>query len=131
MLCLLPCGTIHLGSFEFIANYISGPSLYPRRGESGTAFMGSMRSGPPSPRWAMIEDSTKEFHRASRGGGGSDFPSPRRLGAGAPPAPVTTPLWQEEALAIQSMVMVQLWQLGSRPSIGHSCQRWHTPQEGQ
>jgi hypothetical protein len=41
--------TIHLGRFEFIADYFSGLSLSPRRSDSGIAFMSSNRSGPPSP----------------------------------------------------------------------------------
>jgi hypothetical protein len=63
----LTCGgfslgeTVHLGSFEFIANYFGGLSLSPRRGDSGTAFMGSTCNGTPSPWWAMIEDSAEEF----------------------------------------------------------------------
>jgi hypothetical protein len=48
--CLM-CGcfslgkTICPGSFEFIANYFRGLSLSPRRGNSRTAFMGSIHSG--------------------------------------------------------------------------------------
>jgi hypothetical protein len=42
---------VRLGSFEFIADYFSEPRLSPRRSDSGTAFMGSTRSGPPSPWW--------------------------------------------------------------------------------
>jgi hypothetical protein len=82
--------TIHLGSFELIADYFGSLSLSPRRSDSGTAFMSSTRSGPPHPRWAMIEDSIEEFHTISSRGGDSNLPSPRRLGAGALPAPVTT-----------------------------------------
>jgi hypothetical protein len=50
----LTCGAfslgdiVHLGNFEFIAHYFSGLSLSPRRSDSGTAFMGSTRSGTPS-----------------------------------------------------------------------------------
>jgi hypothetical protein len=85
------------------------------------------RSRPPSPWRAMIEDSTEEFHTASSGGGGSGLPSPRRLGAGASPALVTTPLWQVDALAIQSMMSVQPWALTPQPSTGHYFKRWCTP----
>jgi hypothetical protein len=68
--------TIRLGSFEFIADYFGGLSLSPRRGNSGAAFMGSMRSGTPSPRWAMIGDSAEEFLTVSSGEGApsSHFP---------------------------------------------------------
>jgi hypothetical protein len=70
----LACGrfslskTVRLGSFEFIADYIGGLSHSPRRDDSGTTFIGSTCSGPPSPRWAIIEDSTEEFRTASSGG---------------------------------------------------------------
>jgi hypothetical protein len=51
----LTCGgfsfgeTVCLGNFEFIADYFDGLSLYPRRGDSSVAFMGSTISGAPSP----------------------------------------------------------------------------------
>jgi hypothetical protein len=76
----LTCGgfslskTIHLGSFEFIADYFGGLSLSPRRSNSGAIFMGSTHSGSPSPWWAMIEKSTKEFHTTASEEGGSDSP---------------------------------------------------------
>jgi hypothetical protein len=93
----LTCGgfslskTIHLGCFEFITDYFGGLSLSPRRGDLGTAVMTHSRS--PSLWWTMIEDSMEEFHMTSSGGGGSGLPSPRRLGTGAPSAPLTTLLW--------------------------------------
>jgi hypothetical protein len=51
----LTCGgfslgvTVRLGNFEFIANYFGGLSLSHRRGDSGTAFMGSTHSQASSP----------------------------------------------------------------------------------
>jgi hypothetical protein len=63
----LTCGgfchseTIRLGNFEAIADYFGGLSLSPRRGNASATFMGSTRSGAPTPRWAMIEDSTEGF----------------------------------------------------------------------
>jgi hypothetical protein len=90
--------TVHLGSFEFIANYFSGLSLSPRRNDSGTAIMSSTHSRPLFPRQTMIEDSTKEFHTASSGEGGSDLPSSRRHDTGALPNPITTPPWLEQLL---------------------------------
>jgi hypothetical protein len=128
----LMCGGFSLGetvclrSFEFIADYFDGLSLSPKRGDSGTAFMGSTRSGPPSLWWAMIEDSNEEFHTASSGGGGSGLPSHKRLSMGALPVPVTTPPWQEDAPAIQFMLMVQPQVLAPWLPIGHSFYRWHT-----
>jgi hypothetical protein len=40
---------VHLGNFMFIAIYFGGPSPSPRRGDEGTAFMGSTRSGASTP----------------------------------------------------------------------------------
>jgi hypothetical protein len=37
--------TVFLRNFEFIADYFGGLSLSLRRGDEGTAFMGSTRSG--------------------------------------------------------------------------------------
>jgi hypothetical protein len=92
--------TVHLGSFDFIADYFGGLSLSPKKSHSGTTFMGSTRSGPSTPRQAMIEDSIEELNMASSKGRGSGLCSSRSLGAGVPPATVTTILWQEDALAI-------------------------------
>jgi hypothetical protein len=41
--------TVHVRSFEFIADYFSDLSFSPRRNDSGTACMGSTHSGPLSP----------------------------------------------------------------------------------
>jgi hypothetical protein len=41
--------TIRLGHFEFIADYFTGLSLSPERGDSGASFLGSTHSGTPSP----------------------------------------------------------------------------------
>jgi hypothetical protein len=69
---------VRFRSVEFITNCFGGMSLSPGRNDSGAAFIGSTHSVPPSSLWAMIEDSTKEFHMASSGEGGSSLPSPRR-----------------------------------------------------
>jgi hypothetical protein len=83
--------TIRFGSLEFITNCVSGLSLSPRRNDLDATFMGSSRSGPPSPLWAMIGDSTKELHTTLSRERGSGLPSPRRHGVEALPAPATTP----------------------------------------
>jgi hypothetical protein len=100
--------TVRLGSFEFIANYFSGLSLSPRRRISGAAVMGSTYSGSPSPRWAVIEDSTEELHTVSHEEGGSSLPTPRRCGTGAPPTSVTSTPWMENAPVTQAMTTVPL-----------------------
>jgi hypothetical protein len=52
----LTCGgfshgkTIHIGNFEFIADYFGCLSRSPRRGDKGTTIMGSTRSGASTPR---------------------------------------------------------------------------------
>jgi hypothetical protein len=92
--------TVCLGNFEFIADYFSSLSLSLRRGDVGTAFMGSTRSGASTPRRAMIEVSAKEFLTASSEDGGSGLPSPIRRGMGAPTAPVRTTPWLKDILDI-------------------------------
>jgi hypothetical protein len=57
--------TVHLGNFEFIADYFSSLSLSPKRGAAGVAFMGSTLNGASTPWQATIEDSTEEFLMAS------------------------------------------------------------------
>jgi hypothetical protein len=84
--------TIHLGSFEFIANYFGGLSLSPRRSDSGVAFMGSTHSGTPPSWWAMIEDSAEDFLTVLSGEEGFGLPSPRRHDIGALPTLITTTL---------------------------------------
>jgi hypothetical protein len=68
--------TVHLGNFEFIADYFGGLSLFPRRGDSGVAIMGSTRSGAPSPWWVMIEGSDEEFLMVSSAEGALASPLP-------------------------------------------------------
>jgi hypothetical protein len=108
----LTCGgfslgeSVRLGSFEFITDYFGGLSRSPRRGDSGAAFMGSTHNGTPSPQRTMIEDSIEEFLTTSSGEGGFSLSSPRRSGAEAPLAPVTTTLWTENTLPTQAMMTV-------------------------
>jgi hypothetical protein len=97
----LTCGgfslgeTICLGNFEFITKYFDDPSLSPRRGYAGVAFMGS------TPRWAMMEDSAEEFLMASsREGSFAPPPSPKKSSTEALPAPVATTPWLKDILDI-------------------------------
>jgi hypothetical protein len=83
----LTCGgfsideTVHLGNFEFIANYFSGLSLSLRRSDTGATFMASAHSGASTPRRAMTEDSVEEFLTLPSGEGSFGLPSQRRCGS--------------------------------------------------
>jgi hypothetical protein len=76
----LTCGgfslyeTVCFGSLESITDCFSDLRLSPRRKNSGVAFMGSTRSGSPSPQRAMIDFSTEEFHMTSSGEGAPASP---------------------------------------------------------
>jgi hypothetical protein len=74
----LPCDGFSLG--ETIC--FDSLSLPPWKDGSDATVMGSYCGGPPSPLWAIIGDSIKEFHMASNGKGGIDLLSPRRHGTG-------------------------------------------------
>jgi hypothetical protein len=45
---------VHLGSFEFTADYFGGLSLSPRRGDLAASFMGSTHNETPPPWQATI-----------------------------------------------------------------------------
>jgi hypothetical protein len=108
----LTCGGFSLGetvcleNFKFIADYFSGLSLSPGRGDSGVPFVTSTHSETPSLRWAMIEDSAEEFLMVSSGEGGFRLPSPRRFGTGAPLSPVATTPWLKDILNITATQQV-------------------------
>jgi hypothetical protein len=61
----LTCGefslgeTIRLRNIEFNADYFSGLSFTPKRGDACAALMGSTHSGASTPWRAMIEDNTE------------------------------------------------------------------------
>jgi hypothetical protein len=92
--------TIHLGNFEFTADYFGGLSLTPRRGDACATSMGSTRNGASTLRWAMIEDSTEEFLTTSSGEGSFGLPSPRRHDTGASLSPITITPWLKDILDI-------------------------------
>jgi hypothetical protein len=92
--------TVHLGNLEFIADYFGSLNISPRRGDSGTTFMGSTHSGASSAQWPMIEDSAKEFLTTSSRDGGFGLPSPTRHGTGAPSTPVITTPWLKDIIDI-------------------------------
>jgi hypothetical protein len=98
--------TVRLGNFEFVVDYFSGLSLSPRRGNAGTAFMGTTHSGASTPRWPMIEDSAEEFLMVSHGYEGSGLPSPRRCGTGASLALIKSTPRMENAPATQATMTV-------------------------
>jgi hypothetical protein len=71
--------TIRFGSLKFIADYFSRLSLSPRGGgDSGTIFVGMIRSGSPSLQ-AMINYSPDEFYPTSSRAGSSSLSVSRRL----------------------------------------------------
>jgi hypothetical protein len=90
---------IHLGNFEFIADYFSDLSLSPRRGNEGAIFVGSTHSEASTPQRATVKDSNQEFLTASSGEGSFGHSSPRRCSTGALFAPIATVTWKENAPA--------------------------------
>jgi hypothetical protein len=92
--------TIHLGNFEFIADYFGSLSLSPRRGDKGATFVGSTHYGACTPQWGMIEDSIEEFLTPSCGEGSFGHPSPRRRSTESSLTSATTTTWKENALAM-------------------------------
>jgi hypothetical protein len=72
-----------LGNFEFITDYFGDLSLSTRRGDEGTAFVGSTHGEASTPQWATMEDSTDEFLTVSSKEGSFGHPSPRRGSTGA------------------------------------------------
>jgi hypothetical protein len=99
--------TVHLGNFEFIADYFGGLSLSHRRGDEGTTIMGSTRSGASTPWRAMIEDSAEGLLTASSGEGSFGLPSSRRCSAGRGAlALIATSPWMENAPATQATMTV-------------------------
>jgi hypothetical protein len=119
----------HFGSLEFILDCFDSLSLSPKRSGSGVVFMGTTRNGLLSLS-AMIEDSTDEFNTASSGEGSSGLPASRRHSTGAPLAAIATTPWPEDALTIQTMMMVPPWTLTLQPDIGLAPERRHTFQDG-
>jgi hypothetical protein len=79
---------VHLGNFEFIANYFDGLSLSHRRGNEGTIFVGSTHSRASTLQRDTIEDSTEEFLTVSSEEGSFGHPSPKRCSTGARLPPV-------------------------------------------
>jgi hypothetical protein len=122
--------TVHLGNFEFIADYFGGLSLSPRRGTVGATFIGPTHSGASTLRRTMIGDSIEEFLTVPNGEGSFDLPSPRRCGMGASLAPITTSLWKENALAAQATMMVPPQTVAPRPDIGFPFEQCHAHRGG-
>jgi hypothetical protein len=93
--------------------------------------MGSTHSGTPSPRWAMIEHSTEEFHTTSSGVGGSGLPSPRRCDMRPLPATVTTTPRMVNTAATRAMMMVPPWVVAPRLETSLPFEQRCAHQEGQ
>jgi hypothetical protein len=110
--------TVRIGSLEIITDYFGGPNLSPKGSDPGVAFMGTTCSRSP-PLRAMIQDSTEEFYKASRGEGGSGLPSSPRHSMGALLAPVTTTPWLEDILATSALTTVPARVLAPRSGTDH------------
>jgi hypothetical protein len=108
---------IHSGSLEFITDCFGSLCLSPKGSESCTMFVGTTHSGSPSLH-AMIEDSTNKFHTTSSGVASSSLPISRMHGTRAPPAPITTIPWLEDAPCTQTMTMVPPQTLSPCPDNG-------------
>jgi hypothetical protein len=119
---------VHLGNFEFIANYFCGWSLSPRRGNDGTVFVVSTRSGASTPQRATIEDSPEEFLTMSSREGSFGYLCPRRCSTGAPLAPTTTATWKENTPAT---MMFLPWMVVLRPETNQPSEQHHAHNEGQ
>jgi hypothetical protein len=83
--------TIHFGHLDFITNGFGGLSLSPSGNDSCATFMGSPRSRP------LHQGVLHGFKQK----GGFGFPSSRRHGMGAPPAPIAIMPWLKDAPATQ------------------------------
>jgi hypothetical protein len=103
-----------LGNFEIITYYFSSLSLSLRKGDSGTAFMGSTHCGESTLQWAMIEDSAEEFLMASCGDGGSSLPTPMTRRTGASLSVVATTPRMENAPTVQATMMAPPHMAASR-----------------
>jgi hypothetical protein len=98
--CLM-CGgfslgkTIRFGSLQFIADCFCVLSFFPRRNDSGAAFIASTRRAT-----VPTVGHDRGLHRGVLRG--SDLPSSRRHDTGAPSTPVATTPWLDDALATQA-----------------------------
>jgi hypothetical protein len=57
---ICPLYHVNFSSLEYIIDCFGGLSLSPRMDGSDAAVMGSSHSGPLSPLWTMIRDSTED-----------------------------------------------------------------------
>jgi hypothetical protein len=117
--------TICFGSLKFITDRFGSLSPSPMGDGSVAAIMGSTCSGPSSPPWAMMGDSTELFPTMSDEEGRVDLPSPKRHGTGAWTAPATTISRSEIALTTQAMATIP-----PQLDINHPLEQRHSHQEG-
>jgi hypothetical protein len=107
-------GTIHLGTIEFITDHFSALSLSPIRVISDAIIMGFASTGPPSPRWAVMGDSSEGSPMAPDGEGRIDHLSPRRHGMGAQPTPAMTVPRPKNPPIARATTTTPPWQATSR-----------------
>jgi hypothetical protein len=88
---------IHLGNFEFIADYFGSLSLSPRRGNEGTIFVGSTHSGASTPAAGHDRGLHRGYsqHQAGKEALGT-LPSDGAAQWGAH-LPLTATTWKESA----------------------------------
>jgi hypothetical protein len=110
-----------LRNLEFIADYFSDLSLFPRRSDKGTISVGSTHRGASTPLWATIEDSAEEYLTASSGEGGIDHLSPRRRSTGASLAPTSTTTWMVAPFTTRFL----LWMAVPRPETNYLSEWCH------
>jgi hypothetical protein len=132
----LTCGscslgeTVHFESLRFTTNNFSSLSLTPKGSNPGAVFMGKDRKGSPS-LCTMLEDITNEFYMASSGEGSFGLPVSQRCSIGAPPAPIETTPWPENASSPQTMMMVPAWTITPLSDTRLPPKRQHGFWEGQ
>jgi hypothetical protein len=133
----LTCGgfslgeTVHLGNFEFIADYFNGLSHSPRRSDTRAALIGPTHCRASAPWRKMIGDSAKEFLMAPSGEGSFNLPSQRRHDTGALLTPITTTPWKENVQAAQATTIVPPQTAAPRPETGFPFEQCHAHQGGQ
>jgi hypothetical protein len=119
---------VHLGNLEFITDYFGGLSLSPRRGNEGTIFVGSTRSGASTLKQVTVGDSTEEFLTMSSGEGRFGHPSPDGVAQRPHSTSLQLHTWKESALATTRFPPRTAV---PQPKTNHPFEQHHAQHEGQ